>query len=1468
MTTTIAASVLLDFLQELEEGYPDLGDFPLVESENEVRIYDIQGTGLRSPLEGQEVTNVPGIVTAIANNGFYLQDPDGDDDPTTSDGIFVLTESRPELQVGDSVEVSGIVTEFFSGNNQNNQPITQIGFEENPAETQVVSSNNNLPLATLIGKDGRTPPTQIISPDGLLFYESLEGMLVTVQDAVAVSPTSNFSSSSEIWVLSNQGENATGVNSRGGITIAAEDFNPERIQIDDALIRTLISDSPNNPTFTLPQVDVGFSMGDLTGVISYAFGNYEVLVTEPFAPSTGGLQREVTDIEGTEDRVTIASYNVENLNPLSGVRFEVLAEQIVNNLNAPDIIGLQEIQDNNGSINDGTVAADLTYQALIDAIALAGGPTYEFLNIDPVNNRDGGQTGSNIRVGYLYNPERVSFVEDSLRRITDPAATEVNDGAFQASRKPLVATFEFNGEEVTVINNHFTSRSGSTPLFGVPQPPNVRGVADREAQAQIIKNEVDIILADDSDADVVVLGDLNGFDFEEFQAILGGDELTNLTQTLPVEERYSFNFQGNSQALDHIFVTNSLADDAEYDIVHVNVDFADQPADHEPLVVSLNLAADSGNGGLFTLQILHASDQEAGVPAFQDIPGFSAVMNALDGQYENSLKLTSGDVYIASPFFNASLDIYQNAPNGGIADILIQNELGWDAASVGNHEFTGGDSTLLNLLAPNANVSGVGIGDDGYLGALFPYLANNLDYSNARIPNGLTVVQNGGAPLPNTLTGSIVADVNGEKVGIIGIVTPYLKSIANTGLVEVTTLDADGNEITGTSPISVQVDSIIDNITPEVQALIDAGINKIILMTHLQESAIEQALAQGMADLGLGVDILLGGGSHQLMASEGGPPFREDETQQNTGQLLQPFPQTFTSGDNTVIFVNSAPNYRYLNQLVVTFDEDGVITSIGDESGAYATDIAGVDRLYDEEITTIEDVKAVADSEIVEIVEEVRTFVNNLDGNIFGQSDVFLNGIRGDVRTQETNLGNLVADSHDFYAEAYLAEYDLLEGFDVIDISFQNGGTIRDFIGQSLVETNGTNELLKLPTAPNLEVGKEEGDISQLDIANAVRFDSDIVIGTVTAEGFLQLAEHMVSSVETGNGRFGQISGFKFSFNPNAPAGSRIENLALANEAGESVEPLVKNGSLVVDNNRTFSVVTSRFLANGGDSYPTVISNIVSLLDFEEPDSLGKANLNSGRQQDALAEYLAAFYNGENGQTPYAEEDTPESGDERIQNLSFREDTILTVPPQPPAGELVSGTPGADLLRAGLDFVGVNDLVFTGAGNDEVDVPLGGAGVGGNWIFAGSGDDLIFVGNGDRVNGGSGNDEFDASDAQNYRISGGAGDDLFFLGQGGRVLGGDGADRFFVGTGGDNLIAGGAGADQFWLLTDEIPALPNTVTDFTQGVDVIGILGQGAGVGFANLSFNGNDIALNGAVFATLAGFDASALTSADFVFL
>jgi len=587
------------------------------------RIYDIQGAAHTSPLVGQSVSNVPGIVTAVDSNGFYFQDATGDGNIATSDGIFVFTSSTPTVSVGDSILVSGTVSEFIPGGaGTGNLSVTQIG--GNPT-INVLSSGNPLPTAVVLGVD-RTPPAQVIdndqataynvlqgggvyepTTDGLDFYESLEGMRVTINDALAVSGTNGFG---EIFTVANNGAGATGLSTRGTINIAPDDFNPERIQVQ--------FDSGILPGFT-QSVNVGAQLGDVTGVVGYNFGNFEVNVTEAFTPVASPLQPEVTTLTGSTDDLTIASYNVLNLDPrledvnrVAGgslsqrqsnvdddtVRFTEIAQQIVNNLRSPDILGLQEVQDNTGAeINDGVISASETLQRLVDAIVAAGGPRYEFIdNPFITEGESGGQPGGNIRTAFLYNPDRVTLVTGSVQTI----GSQEPGGAFFDTRLPLVATFKFNGQEVTVVNNHFSSKGGSSPLFGATQPaadlqedPSVNGSLDqRQAQAQAVKGFVDAQLTSNPDANIVVVGDFNEFEFISPLNILE-QSLTNLTETLPENERYTFIFDGNSQSLDHILVSSNLASDAEFDIVHVNTEFAatnQRASDHDPLLTRLTLA--------------------------------------------------------------------------------------------------------------------------------------------------------------------------------------------------------------------------------------------------------------------------------------------------------------------------------------------------------------------------------------------------------------------------------------------------------------------------------------------------------------------------------------------------------------------------------------------------------------------------------------------------------------------------------------------------------------------------------------------------------------------------------------------------------------------------------------------------------------------------------------------------------------
>ncbi|NJO40476.1 MAG: hypothetical protein HC865_07380 [Cyanobacteria bacterium RU_5_0] len=570
-----------------------------------VQIHDIQGSDHRSPLVDETVTDVPGIVTVSLNKGFFMQDPESDDDNATSEAIFVFTKTKPTVDLGDEVLVSGVVKEFVpNGAATKELSDTQIDASDDVANITVLSSGNDLPEPIVIGQGGRILPEKVIDndqltrfdpdSDGIDFYESLEGMLVQINDAIVVSPTNDFG---EIIVLADDGKDASVLSERGGIVIQADDFNPERIMIDD----TVISREPKvnvGDRFTAPVV----------GIIDYGFSNFKLLNTKPLPTVTAGnLPRETTPLTSTANQLTIASFNVENLDPGDGNRIDVIADRIVNALKSPDILGLIEIQDNNGAKDDSVVEADLTYSQLIAAIQNAGGTAYEAVDIAPADDQDGGEPGGNIRPGFLYRPDRVSLVDrpkgkstEAVTLISDdrrvdlsvnPGRIDPTNSAFQRSRKPLVTEFLFNGQKIFVIANHFNSKREDDALFGKVQPPQLKSEAQRIQQAEIVNKFVNQILTADADANVVVLGDINDFEFSKPVQVLEGDILVDLVAQVPLNDRYTFNFQGNSQVLDHILVSQHLATTADpaFDIVHINADFVDKASDHDPLIARLDI---------------------------------------------------------------------------------------------------------------------------------------------------------------------------------------------------------------------------------------------------------------------------------------------------------------------------------------------------------------------------------------------------------------------------------------------------------------------------------------------------------------------------------------------------------------------------------------------------------------------------------------------------------------------------------------------------------------------------------------------------------------------------------------------------------------------------------------------------------------------------------------------------------------
>lgn len=609
--------------------------------------------------------------------------------------------------------------------------------------------------------------------------------------------------------------------------------------------------------------------------------------------------------------------------------------------------------------------------------------------------------------------------------------------------------------------------------------------------------------------------------------------------------------------------------------------------------------------GGFLLQLLHASDFEGGVAALDDAPRMSSVVNGLRSQFpNNTLFLSSGDNYIPGPFFAASSDPALRPVLGrediGRGDIIILNAMGVQASAFGNHEFDQGTRQVRTLIAS----------DRDYPGTNFPYLSANLNFATDANLRDLVVPDGQEAnTIPKSIAKSTVITVNGEKVGIVGATTPTLPNISSPGDV-------------GVLPTNSQdLDALAATIQPSVDALTGQGINKIILLAHLQQLDLEINLASRLSN----VDIIVAGGSHTLL-SDSSDRLRLGDTSGGNYPILR----TSITGEPVVV-VNTTSNYKYVGRLVTEFDSQGRVltqTLNPEINGAYATDEQGV----------ISTGNANPNPKVIEVTQALRNVINTKDGETFGRTNVYLNGERNSVRTEETNLGNLTADAN--LAAAKNVDPSVV-------ISIKNGGGIREAIGAVIgAGGNDPNAGQKIPPLANSSAGKEAGEISRLDIENSLRFNNQLTLLTLTAQQLQQVIEHGVADSAPGRtpGRFPQVGGISFSFDPNRPAGNRVVSLAIKDANGNTTDIIVQNGQLVGDPNRTFRTVTLNFLATGGDGYP-----------FPNFPATNPVETGIG-EQTALANYLTQRF----ANTPFNVADVGVTQDTRIQNLAARNDTVIS----------------------------------------------------------------------------------------------------------------------------------------------------------------------------------------------------------------
>lgn len=601
-------------------------------------IAAIQGVSHISPYRGYEVTT-EGVVTALGANefggfDFFIQSQHPDNDPMTSEALMVHVETSPSgLQPGCLVKLTGVVYEDLTTTEMTRTAIRQV------ANLETKSCGEPLPEPVVIGGSEPThlvPDTHISThfgnlnqktslnlEDGIDFWESLEGMRMRV---VRPRVTGLGGGSKDIrarkaylnlFVVAEDTATSSQVSAAGGLIIdpVTDDYNPEIIKIIDHQFSDVV------------QPKQTFSIGDtfdydLEGVFGYDVnlfggGEYVLYVTGKFgslSPIKPFNERPKTSLIAEDRKLTVSSFNVENLAADEPMRIKDVASAIVTNLSCPDIVNFAEIQDYNGISFSGTASAKETIDGIIENISDCPHEVlYKSVNIDPIQNQEGGEPGGNIRVAMIYNALRVSFQQrlkaDRLSETLltkdghleqNPGRVYPNDPRFKGTRKSLVAEFEFNGEPVFVIGNHFNSKGGDTSMWSASQPSIRHSEIKRSRLAEAIHDYCEQILNLRPDANIVVLGDFNDFYESLAMQTLEGQSLYNLIKLndassgeplVPWNDRYTYNYNGNSQTLDFIFTSENLVKaNPKFEILHINTNYMGQVADHDPIIAQFEIA--------------------------------------------------------------------------------------------------------------------------------------------------------------------------------------------------------------------------------------------------------------------------------------------------------------------------------------------------------------------------------------------------------------------------------------------------------------------------------------------------------------------------------------------------------------------------------------------------------------------------------------------------------------------------------------------------------------------------------------------------------------------------------------------------------------------------------------------------------------------------------------------------------------
>ena len=483
-------------------------------------------------------------------------------------------------------------------------------------------------------------------------------------------------------------------------------------------------------------------------------------------------------------------------------------------------------------------------------------------------------------------------------------------------------------------------------------------------------------------------------------------------------------------------------------------------------------------------------DEESGYPG---VARFAARMKELQGELGGrSITLTSGDNFLASPELGVSLAREEEQP---LYDSVALSGL-YDAMALGNHDFD---------LTPDVTDRFI----RGFTPGV-PFLSANLDFSGEPALAGL--VEEG------LLGASTIIEVGNEQVGVIGAVTPWLGNIS--------------------SPRNVKVSAVLPAVTAEVERLTALGVNKIILVSHLQDVAEEVELVGQTS----GIDVVIAGGGDDLLRNKG-------DTCMPDAEPAGPYPLLVTDSSGAEVPVITAPGgYRCIGMLTVTFDADG---NIVDHSGQSIG--VGLDTTPDPMVQQA-------------VIDPLSAAVAEIDADVIGQSEVDLDGRRSMVRTTDTNVGNLLADAIRVRAAH------LTPGFGIAapNVAVANGGGIRN---DSVIPA---------------------GEVTTGTTWKIAPFYNRLVVGEISRETLKALLEQAVSRIPGAGGQFAQVSGITFTYDPTGAAREvdRSGDCAVIGSPGERIiDVTLDDGTAIVSDGMVVSgepvvLAIVDFLANGGDCYP------------------------------------------------------------------------------------------------------------------------------------------------------------------------------------------------------------------------------------------------------------------------------------------